>query len=254
MSKFFQYLSTQTFRKNLIIAIVSITVFVLIIFFILRSYTRHGEKIEVPNLKNKSIKEAVIALEELGFRYQLDSVYQADAKPGIIIDQDPAAGSTVKDNRTIYLTMITLSPPVVNFPEIREMTFLEARAILGNYELKLGDTIYIPDIARDVVLDVKYGGEKLLAGQEIPKGSRVSLVLGNGMGDSEVLVPNVIGLTLDEAMFSIKGSSLTVGAINYMGYITDSLSARVVSQTPLPDSLNMQKVSIGTAINLALSN
>src|SRR5690606_4814362 len=254
MSKFFQYLSTQTFRKNLIIAIVSITVFVLIIFFILRSYTRHGEKIEVPNLKNKSIKEAVIALEELGFRYQLDSVYQADAKPGIIIDQDPAAGSTVKDNRTIYLTMITLSPPVVNFPEIREMTFLEARAILGNYELKLGDTIYIPDIARDVVLDVKYGGEKLLAGQQIPKGSRISLVLGNGMGDSEVLVPNVIGLTLDEAIFSIKGSSLSVGAVNYMGYITDTLSAHVVSQTPMPDSLNTRKVSIGTSINIALSN
>lgn len=254
MSKFFQYVGTKTFRKNLIIAIVSISVFVLLIFFILRNYTRHGEKIEVPNLKDKSIKEAVIALEELGFRYQLDSVYQADAKPGIIIDQDPAAGSTVKDNRTIYLTMITLSPPVVNFPEIREMTFLEARAILGNYELKLGDTIYISDIARDVVLDVKYGGEKLLAGQEIPKGSRISLVLGNGMGDSEVLVPNVIGLTLDEAIFSIKGSSLTVGAINYMGYVTDSLSARVVSQTPLADSLNTQKVSIGTAINLALSN
>ena len=254
MSKFFQYLSTKTFRKNLIIAIISISVFVLLIFFILRNYTRHGEKIEVPNLKNKSIKEAVIALEQMGFRYQLDSVYQTDAKPGIIIDQDPAAGSTVKDNRTIYLTMITLSPPVVNFPEIREMTFLEARAILGNYELKLGDTIYIPDIARDVVLDVKYGGEKLLAGQEIPKGSRVSLVLGNGMGDSEVLVPNVIGLTLDEAMFSIKGSSLTVGAINYMGYITDSLSARVVSKTPIADSLNTEKVSIGTSINLALSN
>src|SRR5690606_40419128 len=128
-------LSYQIYKKNIINTIFYITVFVIIIFLILHSYTHHGEKIEVPNLKNKSIKEAVIALEELGFRYQLDSVYQADAKPGIIIDQDPAAGSTVKDNRTIYLTMITLSPPVVNFPEIREMTFLEARAILGNYEL-----------------------------------------------------------------------------------------------------------------------
>src|SRR5690606_4352491 len=254
MSKFLQYISTKVFRRNLIAAIISITVFVLVIFFLLRSYTRHGEKIEVPNLKNISITEAVDILERQGFRYQVDSVYQADKTPGMVIDQDPFAGSSVKNNRTIYLTMVTLTPPVVNFPEIREMTFLEARAIIGNYELRLGDTIYIPDIARDVVLDVKYGGQKLLAGQEIPKGSRISLVLGNGMGDSEVLVPNVIGLTLDEATFSIKGSSLTIGAINYMGYITDSLSARVVSQTPLPDSLNMQKVSIGTAINLALSN
>lgn len=254
MNKFFQYLGTKTFRNNLIIAIVAITVFVTLIFFALRSYTRHGEKIEVPNLKNQSISEAVQQLEDRGFRYQVDSVYQSDAKPGIIIDQDPAPGKFVKDNRTIYLTMITLSPPTVSFPEIREMTFLEARAILNNYELKLGDTIYIADIARDVVLDVKYGGQKLLAGQELPKGSRISLVLGNGMGDSEVLIPNVIGLTLEEAIFSLKGSSLSLGAVNYMGYITDSLSARVVSQTPMPDSLNVQKVSIGTAVNLALSN
>src|SRR5690606_26600382 len=147
-------------------------------------------KIEVPNLKTLSVKEAVEALTQKGFRYQIDSVYQADAKPGIIIEQDPTAGSNVKSNRTIYLTMITLSPPTVNFPEIREMTFLEARAHLGNYELNLGDTIYLPDIARDVVLDVKYGGAKLIVGQEIAKGSRISLDLGNGMGDSEVLIPH----------------------------------------------------------------
>src|SRR3546814_9059496 len=57
---------------------------------------------------------------------------------------------------------------------------------------------YVADIARDVVLDVRYGGEELKAGQEIPKGSRINLILGNGMGDSEVLVPNVVGLRSEE--------------------------------------------------------
>lgn len=252
MSKFFQYLRTQTFRNNLITAIIVIALFVFTVFFVLRSYTRHGENIKVPELTNMSLKEAINTLESNGFRYQIDSVYQTDATPGTIIDQDPGPGSNVKTNRTIYITMITMTPPYVNFPEVREMTYLEARAMIGNYELKIADTIYIPDIARDVVLDVKYGGEKLLAGQEIPKGSSVSLILGNGMGDSEVLVPNLSGLTLDEATFSIRGSSLTLGSVNYMGYITDSLSATVVSQTPIPDST--KKVSIGTPINIALSN
>ncbi len=254
MSKFFQYLGTKTFRRHLIIAIVSIIIFVTLIFFVLRNYTHHGEKIMVPDLKNKSITEAIGLLEQQGFRYEVDSVYQSDARPGIILDQDPIAGSFVKDNRTIYLTMITLTPPVVNFPEIREMTFLEARAMLGNLELRIGDTTYVPDIARDVVLDVRYGGEELKAGQEIPKGSRINLILGNGMGASEVLVPNVIGLTLSEARFAILGSSLTLGTVNYMGYVTDSLSARVVSQTPPADSLQTEMVSVGTAVNLALSN
>lgn len=252
MSKFFEYIRTQAFRRNLIIAIIAIALFVFTIFFVLRSYTRHGEQINVPDLTNISLNEAVNILEDNGFRYQIDSVYQTDTKPGLIIDQDPAAGSHVKTNRTIYITMITMTPPFVNFPEVREMTFLEARAMINNYELKIADTIYIPDIARDVVLDVKYGGEKLIAGQEIPKGSSVSLVLGNGMGDAEVNVPDLTGLTLDEATFSIRGSSLTLGQVNYMGYVTDSASAKVVSQTPIPDSTRL--VSIGTPINIALSN
>src|SRR5690606_35070911 len=215
-------------------------------------YTRHGENIKVPELTNMSLKDAINTLESNGFRYQVDSVYQTDATPGIIIDQDPSPGSNVKTNRTIYITMITMTPPFVNFPEVREMTYLEARAMISNYELKIADTIYIPDIARDVVLDVKYGGEKLLAGQEIPKGSSVSLVLGNGMGDSEGIVPDLSGFTLDEPAFSIRGSSRTLGSVNYMRYITDSLSATVVSQTPIPDSTT--QVSFGTPINVALSN
>src|SRR5690606_7865149 len=117
MSKFFQYLRTQTFRKNLITAIIVIALFVFTIFFVLRSYTRHGENIKVPELTNMSLKDAINTLESNGFRYQVDSVYQTDATPGIIIDQDPSPGSNVKTNRTIYITMITMTPPFVNFPD-----------------------------------------------------------------------------------------------------------------------------------------
>jgi len=74
------------------------------------------------------------------------------------------------------------------------------------------------------------------------------------MGDSEVAVPNLVGYTLDEAIFSLKGASLTLGTVKYMGPVVDSASARVVSQTPEADTSNMKKVSIGTPVNLALSN
>lgn len=254
MNKFFQYIRTDIFRKNLIIAVISFIIFLVIIFFVLRSYTRHGQLVDVPTIKGMVISDAVRELDRLDFKYEIDSVYQADKQPGLVIDQNPVEGSKVKENRTIYLTIITLSAPEVKFPEVRELTFLEARSIIQNYGLKILDTIYIPDIARDRVLDVKLGNRKLLAGEEIAKGSEISLILGNGQGDAEVDIPNLIGLTLSEATFSILGSSLTVGTVRYMGYVTDSLNARVISQTPEPDSLHLEKVSIGTPINLALSN
>ncbi len=251
MIKFFQYLRTDTFRKNLIGALIGLTVFFLIIVFSLRQYTRHNESVLVPELKGLLIDDAVKKLENEGFSYDLDSVYQVDAKPGLVIEQDPDPSTKVKKNRTLYLTIITRTAPEVAFPELVEKTFVEARAILNSYGLKLGDTTYIPDIARDVVLDVKFGGERLNAGRPIPKGSTIDLVLGNGKGASEVQVPNLIGLTLEQVRFALQGNSLTLGTVNYMGLVADSTSATVISQTPTPDD---PSVSIGTPINIALAN
>lgn len=225
----------------------------MVIFFSLGVYTRHGEGLPVPNLKGLNIEEAVKILESQGLRYQIDSVYQIDKAPGTVIEQDPDPQTNVKVRRTIYLTIITRSAPFIKFPEIEGRTFLEARAILNNFSLKLGDTTYTSDVARDVVLEATSGGKKLRPGDEIPKGSRINLVLADGMGAYEVDIPNLIGLTLNEAIFAVKGSSLSLGSVSYMGTITDSVNAVIIKQLPaVSDSLS--KVSIGTHIDVVLSN
>lgn len=251
MNKFFQYLRTETFRKNLIAALIVLVIFFLAIFFGLRQYTRYGDTIRVPELRGKLISDAIQELESQGFGYELDSVYQMDERPGLVIEQDPDPNTKVKENRTLYLTIITRTAPEVAFPDLIEKTFIEARAMLNSYGLRLGDTIYIPDIARDVVLDVKFGGEKLNAGRPIPKGSTIDLVLGDGRGANEVQVPDLTGLTLEQARFALRGISLTLGTVNYMGPVVDSLSAVIVSQTPTSDN---PLVSIGTPVNVALTN
>ena len=252
MNKFLAYLRTPTFRKNLIIAILSVTFFILLIFFSLRYYTRHGEGVPVPKLQGMPVEEAIELLEEQGLEYQIDSVYQMDKAPGLVVEQDPDANTNVKLNRTIYLTIITRTAPDVGFPDIFEKTFLEARAILRNYGIKVGDTSYISDIARDRVLQVEFRGKQVNQGDQIPKGSAIRLILGDGKGASQVDLPNVTGLLLNEAIFSLKGSSLNPGTISYEN-VTDTASARVIKQFPaLSDSLT--KVSIGTSVDLILSN
>ena len=253
MSKFFSYLRTRTFRKNLLIAIVSIFAFLLIIFYSLNFYTRHGEGLPVPKLKGLSVEEAISLLESKGFRYQIDSVYLIDKEPGMVVEQDPDANTNVKINRTIYLTIITRLAPNINFPDIDGKTFLEARSILNNYGLKLGDTTYTSDVARDVVLSISFKGRAILAEQQIPKGSKVNLVLGDGMGASEVDIPNLLGLDLNEARLSLLGSSLQLGMVSYEGTVIDTIGARITKQIPAPtDSLS--KVSIGSRIDIVLSN
>ena len=251
MSKLLLYLRTDAFRKNLIAAIILLVVLFFGVYFGLKSYTKHGVAMEVPALKGMHIDQAIDALKAADLEYKIDSVYQMDAKPGLVIEQDPEAKSHVKTGRTIYLTIITQMAPEVPFPNIVEKTFIEASAILRNQSLKVGDTVYVSDIARDVVLDVKFAGQPIKPGRMIAKGSKITLVLGNGRGADEVEIPNLVGLSLDEAKFALNGIGLFVGQISFAPGSIDSLTAKVTMQRP--DS-TAKVINIGSSIDLTLSN
>lgn len=251
MSKLLLYLKTDTFRKNLIGALEALALLFLGIYFGLQWYTKHGVSIEVPQVKGVHIDDAIRTLNSAGLEYSVDYVYQMDAQPGLVMEQDPDPKSRVKTGRTIYLTIITETPPEVAFPDIIEKTLIEASAILRNQSLKIADTVYIADIARDVVLDVKFGGQPLKAGRLIPKGSQITLVLGNGRGADDIDVPNLIGLSLSEAQFALSGIGLHLGNVVYSEMVTDSLAATIISQQP---DTTAGFISIGSAVNVTLSN
>jgi len=250
MSKFIDYLKTRQFYINLGIAIGTVIVIITLVFLSLGYYTRHGSGIPVPALVGTNIDKATALLDEQGFHYQIDSVYIADKEPGTIIIQDPDAGTNVKENRTIYLTVVKSLAPPVALPDLTQDTYNTAVANIKNYGLKIGDTTYVHDIARDRVLQVKFAGQILTPGSKIPKGSKIDLVLGDGKGASEVEVPDVVGQDFDAAKFVISNSGLIIGTVTY-GVITDSTKMVIQSQVPAKsDSTN--KVSIGTRINLTV--
>lgn len=251
MSKFFLYLRTNTFRKNLIYAIVFFAVLFVLIYFGLRVYTKHGDQQAVPVLKGLHISEALQVLQKAGLEYKVDSIYQMDTQPGLVIDQDPEPQVGVKSGRTIYLTIITQSAPEITFPDIVDKTLVEASAIIRNHSLKIGDTTYINDIARDVVLEAKFGGQPIASGRVITKGSKIDLVLGNGRGNDQVDIPELIGLLYTDAEFAIRGLGLVVGSISFNDGSRDTLNAVVVDQSP---AVSQQFIPLGSAIHLTLSN
>jgi len=250
MSKFIDYLKTRQFYINLGAAIASVIIIISIIFFSLGYYTRHGSGIPVPQLEGTNISQATPLLDQQGFKYQIDSVYVPDKAPGTIVQQDPDPGTNVKEGRTIYLMIVKSLAPDVALPDLTQDNYRTALSNIANYGLKIGDTTYVHDIARDRILEVKFAGQTLHPGSKIPKGSKIDLVLGDGQGASEVEVPEVVNLDLDAAKFVIKNSGLVIGTITY-GPITDSTKMVVQSQVPMKgDSTN--KVSIGTRINLTV--
>lgn len=254
MGKFISYLKTKSFRNNLLAAVITVAVILFIAFFSLRYYTKHGQGLEVPSLKGLSFTQAVGKLEELGLRYEVDSVYIMDTPPGTVIDQDPNPSTFVKDNRTIYLTVSMNRAPNVKFPDVVYKSLRQAQAIIESFGLKLGDTTYKPDVSKDVVLEVSFGNQPIKVGEMIPKGSRIDFLLGDGKGNEEVDIPTLIGLTKDEALFALRnGAMLNLGTVTYEGTITDSATAVIIKQVPFATD-SVTKVKIGTPVNITLSN
>ena len=252
MSKFGSYLKTKSFRNTILLAIGSVIIVVLIAFYSLSYYTRHGSGVPVPKVTGIQIDKALAELKNQGFGVSVDSVYVRDQEPGTVVEQDPDAGTNVKENRIIYLKIVKNLAPNVSLPDIMDVSYISAVATLSNYGLKIGDTTYKSDIARNHVLEVRFAGEPIQAGTKIPQGSKVDLVLGDGAGASEVEIPDLTNQDLDAARFAIKGAGLNVGLITYQGTITDSTNLVVVSQIPMKTD-SLPKTALGTRINLTVT-
>ncbi|WP_426667450.1 PASTA domain-containing protein [Mucilaginibacter sp. McL0603] len=252
MSNFVAYLKTKSFRNTILFAIGSVIVVVLIAFYSLGYYTRHGSGIPVPKITGINIDRALSTLKEQGFGVSIDSVYVLDQAPGTVIEQDPDAGTNVKEGRVIYLKIVKNQAPNVALPDILDAPYISAEATLSNYGLKIGDTTYKSDIARDHVLEIKFAGQQIQPGTKIPKGSKVDLVLGDGSGASEVEIPDLINQDLDAARFVLKQSGVVLGTITYQGTITDSTNLIIVAQSPAKTD-SVTKVSNGTRINVTVT-
>lgn len=218
-------------RYNLLAIATLCVVFYFIFFAVLGIITGHGNQIKVPNIVGKSLKAGESQLQKIGFDIQVDSAYDPTKKPLTILGQQPEVGEIVKPGRTIFLTVNKAEPPKTPMPNLNGLSLRSAVMILNSSKLKLGDTSYRPDIAQGAVLDQMYNGSIIRPGQMIPQGSIISLVLGDGLGNTVFDVPDIVGLTYAEAVAMLSANNLQFTAVG-TDEITDTASAFVYKQTP----------------------
>jgi beta-lactam-binding protein with PASTA domain len=231
------------------IAIVLGVVITLTFFYVyLPATTNHGESITVPDLEGIPVEELQDFLVDRDFRYEIiDSVYSEDLPPLTVTRQFPKAGSKVKQNRKIFISVNSVNPPSTKMPDLIDKTLKNAELILKSYELKRGKVMYKPDPFRNV-LEQHYLGDTIAANTKLPKGSVIDIVIGDGHGISHFELPDLTGLPLEEAEVIIRGNSLVVGLV----FETDSLleNAVVVRHSPAPG----RTVRVGSTIDLWLGD
>lgn len=242
-------LKDKNFYKHLLLAFA--TLFVLFFGWLkyLDYYTLHGEYIKVPDFNDVSITMLDSLANEHQIRYEIiDSIFDRNKEKGIVVNQDPAPFTDVKENRKIYLTINSLQSNKVVFPDIYDLSLRQAIRKLEKNGLVVGNLEYKADIATNKVLSYKLNGIKIKIGQEIYEGTTIDLVVGKGLSKENVIVPNLLGLTRIEANIILKSTSLNIGTEIFKSSVEDSLSAVVYKQFPVGDEENT--LPIGSKVDL----
>ncbi len=215
----------------------SILIIIILLFVFLQSLdwiTRHGRNLVIPGVIGKSFADAKKTLEDKGFEVEIqDSMYNDTTAALIVLRQFPDADASVKVNRTVYLTISCSIPPVIEMPTLEGLSFRSAQMALKQNGLKLGDTSYRPDFAKNSVIEVQYNGQRIKPGAKISKGSAISLVLGTGSGQNQFSVPDLFGMPYGEAKIMLQASGLTISIVPASaGNISDTLNAYIYKQNP----------------------
>jgi eukaryotic-like serine/threonine-protein kinase len=231
----FRFLNTKPLWFHLILALG--LVFLLLFLFVLSLdwITKHGESNTVPVVTGKTLNEVESILEGKDFEVIVqDSVYYDSIPPGMVLRQVPEADEVVKVNRTVYVTINRFLPPDVEVPKLTGLSYRNAEMVLKNLGLRVGDTTFRTDFAKNTILEVQYQGKTVFPGATIKMGSALNLVIGSGIGDEAIQVPKLLGLTFEEARALLDAQGIILGAPVFDANVNDSTNAYVYKQRPAP--------------------
>lgn len=229
----FKFITHKPFWVNLLAALALGALIIFGVLMMLGRITRHGEYLVVPKVVGISTNDAVKLLESKGFDVLIqDSVYVDTASKGVVLKQLPDPNSTVKINRTVFLTVNRQTLPLVDVPDLIGKTLGYATIILERNHLTLGDTTSRPDFMKGSVLEQTFNGRTVDAGTKIAWGSRISLVIAGGLSDEKFPVPDLVNMTLAEARPIIDSNHITIGAIIPDADVKDTSAAFIWKQDP----------------------
>jgi eukaryotic-like serine/threonine-protein kinase len=228
----FKFITHRPLWANILAAIALALIIFFIFIFSLNWMTHHNQAKSVPLVQGKTFEDAKGILEKAGFEVVIqDSLYIDTAKPLSVLKQIPDADELVKVNRTVYLTINRAVPPMVEMPNLIGYSYRSAEMALKNANLRVGDTSFRPDFAKNAVLEQRYNGTIIRPGDKVRMGSTIALVLGDGVGDRQFPVPVMIGLTYCEAKTLAEAQGISIGSVIAEG-VSDTCNAYIYWQRP----------------------
>lgn len=214
-------------------------------YLVMPAYTRQNQNRIMIDIKNRNLDDVIKILKSENYRYEVsDTLYTNKFKLGTIVDQYPKPNTRVKSGRTVRLK-IAQPEKSVAIPNLIGQSRRSAELELNQMGLLI-DTVYTeynPEYPNGTI-----AWQYPKAGDRRKKGMGIQITVSKGMPPNFFQVPNLIGLSINQAKDLIFKSRLKVGKISY------HQDQDLVPYTVLDQSIKNGTVLDATAtINLVVS-
>lgn|GEM_PF-802995 len=202
-----------------------------------------ASKVSVPPIVGKELTAATKLLNGMGLGIKVVGEEESTTfPPNYIVSQKPLPGVSIRKGSSIEV-VISGKGDMVSVPEFIGRKLDEVSAFIRDAGLVIGDVINIRSLL---------AGENVVIGQSIPpskrvkRGSKVDLLVSTGYEIKETSVPDLIGMTLEEAKRIIQERGFKLGKV--LEKIESGEAGVVISQNPPP----LSPISIGGEISLTI--
>ena len=183
-STFFKKIFSFKLWANLFAMLLVIVLLCLGVKYGMDIYTHHGEKISVPDIRNKSFVDAQYILRRAGLQIEVsDTGFVKALPPDCILEQSLTPGTVVKSGRIVFVVINASNTPTLTIPDVIDnSSYREARARMIAMGFKVGDPEYVPG-EKDWVYGIQCRGRRVSNGDRIPIDYPLTLMVGSGTYD-----------------------------------------------------------------------
>ena len=198
------------------------------------------QTVRVADVQYKAEADARAVLQDQGLNVNVAYIHSDTVAAGLVITQDPPAGTSVEPGQTVELT-VSKGAAGFEMPDVVGMTETEAKAALSAKGLSVSVTYEYSTTSKGTVLR-----QSIESGTTVTKGTTVTITVSSG--EETITVANVVGKEQNEAQSILKNSGFKV-TVNTI--YSDTVSAGlVISQSPEAGSAQTKGTTIVLTVSL----
>ncbi|MBP2653049.1 MAG: prkC [Firmicutes bacterium] len=167
-------------------------------------------EVTVPNVVGKQAEAAKTIITNENLRVSVSMEFNDKIPAGIVISQNPEAGTTVKEQRTVNI-VVSKGVEVAVVPELKGLSRRDAELQIKNAGLVLGrvDEQFAADAPQDTVIS-----QNPRPSAQVNKGTTIDLVVSKGAGPRKTVLPDFRGTPLNTVTTQLESLKLKLGTVS----------------------------------------